>query len=150
MDHANRIERISWGVLNVLGPTAMSEISYYKSKVIDCEMCFKICVVMKSLYKDSSSKLCHKTPFLSMTFIVLVWSTREDVCFTSKDWIFFLLLSFWPREFHGLYSPWGCKELDTTEQLSLSPGMETRKTIDWNAEIRRLELLLRSFDFVNA
>ena len=26
---------------------------------------------------------------------------------------------FWPREFHGLYSPWGRKELDTTEQLSL-------------------------------
>ena len=29
--------------------------------------------------------------------------------------------SIWPGEFHGLYSPWGCKELDTTEQLSLSP-----------------------------
>ena len=27
---------------------------------------------------------------------------------------------FWPREFHGLYSSWGCKELDTTERLSLS------------------------------
>ena len=27
---------------------------------------------------------------------------------------------FWPGEFHGLYSPWGCKELDTTERLSLS------------------------------
>ena len=27
---------------------------------------------------------------------------------------------FWPGEFHGLYSPWGCKELDMTEQLSLS------------------------------
>ena len=29
----------------------------------------------------------------------------------------------WPGEFHGLYrlySPWGLKELDTTEQLSLS------------------------------
>ena len=26
---------------------------------------------------------------------------------------------FWPREFHGLYSPWGHKELDTTEQISL-------------------------------
>ena len=26
---------------------------------------------------------------------------------------------FGPREFHGLYSPWGCKELGTTEQLSL-------------------------------
>ena len=27
---------------------------------------------------------------------------------------------FWPREFHGLYSPWGHKELDTNERLSLS------------------------------
>ena len=27
---------------------------------------------------------------------------------------------FWPGEFHGLYSPWGHKELDTTERLSVS------------------------------
>ena len=27
---------------------------------------------------------------------------------------------FWPGEFHGLYSSWGCKELDTIEQVSLS------------------------------
>ena len=27
---------------------------------------------------------------------------------------------FWPGEFHGLYSPWGRKELDTTEWLSTS------------------------------
>ena len=27
---------------------------------------------------------------------------------------------FWPTEFHGLYSSWGHKELDTTERLSLS------------------------------
>ena len=27
---------------------------------------------------------------------------------------------FWPGEFHGLYSPWACKESDTTERLSLS------------------------------
>ena len=26
----------------------------------------------------------------------------------------------WPGEFHELYSPWGRKELDTTERLSLS------------------------------
>ena len=26
----------------------------------------------------------------------------------------------WPEELHGLYSPWGHKELDTTERLSLS------------------------------
>ena len=25
---------------------------------------------------------------------------------------------FWPGEFHGLYSPWGHKQSDTTEQLS--------------------------------
>ena len=25
---------------------------------------------------------------------------------------------FWPGEFHGLYSPWGHKELDMTERLS--------------------------------
>ena len=24
---------------------------------------------------------------------------------------------FWPGKFHGLYSPWGCKESDTTEGL---------------------------------
>jgi len=29
-------------------------------------------------------------------------------------------LVFWPGEFHGLYSPWGHKEFDTTELLSLS------------------------------
>ena len=27
---------------------------------------------------------------------------------------------FWPGEFHGLYSSWGCKELDTTEWFSLT------------------------------
>ena len=29
---------------------------------------------------------------------------------------------FWPGELHGLYSPWGRKESDTTESLSLSLG----------------------------
>ena len=28
---------------------------------------------------------------------------------------------FWPGEFHELYSPWGHKESETTEELSLSP-----------------------------
>ena len=27
---------------------------------------------------------------------------------------------FWPGEVHGLYNPWGRKELDTTDRLSLS------------------------------
>ena len=28
--------------------------------------------------------------------------------------------NIWPGEFHGLYSPWGHKESDITERLSLS------------------------------
>ena len=31
-----------------------------------------------------------------------------------------LTLVFWHGKFHGLYSPWCWKELDTTEHLSLS------------------------------
>ena len=27
---------------------------------------------------------------------------------------------FWPREFHGFYSPWGHKDSDMTEQISLT------------------------------
>ena len=30
---------------------------------------------------------------------------------------------FWPREFHGLYSPWGHKESDMTEGLSLTQSI---------------------------
>ena len=32
---------------------------------------------------------------------------------------------FWPGEFHGLYSPWGHKESDMTEQISLSENIFT-------------------------
>ena len=32
---------------------------------------------------------------------------------------------FWPGEFYGLYSPWGHKASDTTEQLSLSLFLQT-------------------------
>ena len=31
---------------------------------------------------------------------------------------------FWPGEFHGLYSPWGSKESDTTERLSLLSALK--------------------------
>ena len=32
-------------------------------------------------------------------------------------------LVFWPGEFHGLYSPWGHKESNTTERLSLHTSL---------------------------
>ena len=31
----------------------------------------------------------------------------------TREWL--PISVFWPGEFHGLYSPWGHKELDTTE-----------------------------------
>ena len=56
---------------------------------------------------------------------------------------------FWPGEFHGQYSPWGCKQSDTTEQLSLLLALEmstrplrtnTPKDVlfiigDWNTKV---------------
>ena len=40
---------------------------------------------------------------------------------------------FWPREFQGLYSPWGRKELDTAEWLTLSfrPSLESYDKPRW-------------------
>ena len=35
---------------------------------------------------------------------------------------------FWPGEFHGLYSPWGHKESDTTEWLSHTHFNKTAET----------------------
>ena len=39
---------------------------------------------------------------------------------------------FWPGEFHGLYNPWGCKESDTTEWLSLNDDISS----DLNGDIK--------------
>ena len=41
-------------------------------------------------------------------------------------------LVFWPGEFHGLYSPWGHKESDTTERLPLH---STSLSARWPASI---------------
>ena len=32
---------------------------------------------------------------------------------------------FWPREFHGVYCPWGCKELNAPEQLLHKLGIDS-------------------------
>ena len=45
-----------------------------------------------------------------------IWDTKEAPW--RREWL--PALVFWPGEFHGLYSPWGRKELDTAEWLSLS------------------------------
>ena len=35
---------------------------------------------------------------------------------------------FWSEEFHGLYNPWGCQELDMTEKLSKSLNIFLKAT----------------------
>ena len=57
---------------------------------------------------------------------------KESACNVGETWVRILGWKipwrrerlptpvFWPGEFHGLYSPWGRKESDTTERLSLS------------------------------
>ena len=47
---------------------------------------------------------------------LLFWSLHSVCAVPSQAWA--ILPVFWPGEFHGLY-PWGCKELDMTERLSL-------------------------------
>ena len=47
---------------------------------------------------------------------------------------------FWPGEFHELYSPWGCKELDVTERLSFS----LHSWIKWTMFKRKSESCLNS------
>ena len=57
---------------------------------------------------------------------------------------------FWPGEFHGQrslagYSPWGCKEWDTVEQLSLclswginwANGERSQDSVDQRREVKR-------------
>ena len=47
---------------------------------------------------------------------------------------------FWPGEFHGLYSPWGCKESDMTEQLSFT-SLSRNSALSRSKFLRRLILL---------
>ena len=46
---------------------------------------------------------------------------------------------FWPGEFHGLYSPWGCKESDMTEWLSLllagTPFCQLQSPQSWGSHL---------------
>ena len=44
---------------------------------------------------------------------------------------------FWPGEFHGLYSPWGHKQLDTTEDFHFSMIVMPRVRVPKTERIRR-------------
>ena len=50
--------------------------------------------------------------------------------------------AFWPGEFHGLYSPWGRKESDTIERLSLS---HRKSSVDEKLS----EILMRQYVYIS-
>ena len=52
---------------------------------------------------------------------------------------------FWPGEFHGRCSPWGRKDLDTTERLSLhfsSPLLTTFEMTENRLRTKRVAFLV--------
>ena len=46
--------------------------------------------------------------------------------------------AFWPREFHGLYSPWDCKESDMTDQLSVSLNIYSQFFLNKTTKVWKL------------
>ena len=56
---------------------------------------------------------------------------------------------FWPGEFHRLYSPWGHKESDTTEQLSLRAQTESAHLNFNSNETMELCDIQKKFPFNN-
>ena len=51
----------------------------------------------------------------------------EDPLSWRREWL--STPGFWPGEFHGLYSPWGRKESEATEQLSLTHFYSARDVL---------------------
>ena len=73
---------------------------YYNLKIVICNLGLPLCSVGKE--STCNAGYLGSTPELGR-------SPGEDPT-----------PAFWPEEFHALLSPWGRKELGTTERLTLS------------------------------
>ena len=51
---------------------------------------------------------------------------------------------FWPGEFRGLYSSWGHKESDMTEQVSLALHLKINELSNHEKTFRKLKCILLS------
>ena len=73
--------------------------------------------------------------------------TGFDLWVGKIPWRRELLLTpvFWPGEFHGLYSVWGCKELDMTEQFSLSAFFMVQCSYPYTTTGKTISLTIRTF-----
>ena len=59
--------------------------------------------------------------------VSLVAQLVKNLPAMQETWVWSLVWEGkgYPPQYSGLYSPWGCKELDTTEQLSHKHGAKT-------------------------
>ena len=62
------------------------------------------------------AQMVKNPPAVRETWVQKIPWTRERL----------LMPVFWPEEFHGLYSPWGHKESDTTERLKKKKSIGTK------------------------
>ena len=112
--------------------------------------------------KDSQSLLQHcssKTSILwrSAFFASLVAQLVKNLPAVQEAWVqslggkipwrreLLLTPVFWPGEFHGLYSVWGCKELDMTEQFSLSAFFMVQCSYPYTTTGKTISLTIRTF-----
>ena len=90
--------------------------------------CFRFTANLNRKHRDFPHTPCLPAPWASLVahLVKNLSAVRET---WVRNWVgkitwrreWLPTAVFWPEESHGLYSLWGCKELDTTEQLSLSP-----------------------------
>ena len=106
-------ELMEMGMLVTLGSLylkALSYLTYFLSR---------IALLICTLREDASliALLVKNSPVTQET---LVWFLGQINHLEKRTATHSSILVFWPGEFHGLCSPWGHKESDTTEWLSLS------------------------------
>ena len=92
------------------GLSRLSRTTVLKASILWCSAFFM--VLFSHLWASLVAQLVKNLPAMQKTWVQslvgkIPW--RRESLPTPV---------FWPREFHGLYSPWGHKESDTTEQLS--------------------------------
>ena len=88
-----------------------------------------------SLLTSLVAQLVKNSP-VTQVWETWVWSLGWEIPW-RREWL--PTPVFWPGGFHELYSPWGRKDLDTTERLSLSllptllrlPGQESCSFLQW-------------------
>ena len=101
------------------------------------------CILSAALSTASSFRICNYPSqalfhSLYMRQLLLVKNQGSWVIYRESKNMLFIWVGkipwrrerlptpvFWPGEFHGLYSPWGRKDSDTTEQLSLHHQRDT-------------------------